>query len=360
MSHLLEFEPLDTLFFRNAKPFEAKAGSDAGLVFPPMPSVIYGTIRSVWAKHNRAEIPNLNTTNDVSQQLEITDFYLSHNGNKLFPLPADLLAYQNGKLTKLISLKPVNLSALFPGATASHLPQMILMPEKAVKAKDGNSYFLNETQWLKYLNGENLDEEEPITLNAFSEIENKWGNEGNDDTGTVKEGRLFQKPLIRLRNCILVAHTKGLKFEHTEDLNRLGGEGRLSFLNIYPSEEKEREYIPQEENEIFKIVLKTPAIFMVQEKEPEKISDSVPEKLCSEFGLTLLAASVHKPVFAGGWDMKIRIAKPMYKAVAAGSVFYFRKGNKDLKSIAEKDSISDVNAKEGFGLFELAKVSSAK
>jgi len=360
MSHLLEFEPLDTLFFRNAKPFEAKAGSDAGLVFPPMPSVIYGTIRSVWAKHNRAEIPNLNTTNDVSQQLEITDFYLSHNGNKLFPLPADLLAYQNGKLTKLISLKPVNLSALFPGATASHLPQMILMPEEAVKAKDGNSYFLNETQWLKYLNGENLDNEQPVILGDFSVIENKWGNEGNDDTGKVEEGRLYQKPLIRLHDCTLVAHTKGLEFLHNEDLNRLGGEGKLAFVNIKPNEETKRKYVPESENEIFKMVLKTPAVFIVPEKEPEKISASISEKLCSEFDLTLLSASAHKAVYAGGWDMKNKSAKPMHKAVAAGSVFYFRKGKENLKAFAEKHSISDVNEKEGFGLFELAKVSSAK
>ena len=45
---IIQIDPLDTLFFRNGKPFTMGEETWADAVFPPYPSVVYGALRSAY------------------------------------------------------------------------------------------------------------------------------------------------------------------------------------------------------------------------------------------------------------------------------------------------------------------------
>ena len=77
--------------------------------------------------------------------------------------------------------------------------------------------------------------------------------------------------------------------------------------------------------------------------------------------LELVAAAVGKPLAVGGWDMKTREAKPLRRAVPAGSVYYLRLSDEvsgpDATVVAEafakrftlNESVSDMDGEVGFG-----------
>lgn len=83
----LQIEPLDTLFFRDGKPFSMGDDNWADGVFPPAPSVIYGAIRS-WLLAN---VDSINVDNIISEtsDLKILDFYFLINGETVLSMPYD-------------------------------------------------------------------------------------------------------------------------------------------------------------------------------------------------------------------------------------------------------------------------------
>ena len=74
----------------------------------------------------------------------------------------------------------------------------------------------------------------------------------------------------------------------------------------------------------------------------------------SPISLKLITAAVGKPIPVGGWDMAKGKAKPTYRAVPAGSVYYFELKDKNrinnLINAFHYQNISDKRSKEGFGL----------
>jgi len=76
--------------------------------------------------------------------------------------------------------------------------------------------------------------------------------------------------------------------------------------------------------------------------------------------LRLLTASIGKPLNIGGFDMKERKPKPMYKAVPAGSVYYFEITEGDIQKVFEifnQKAISDLYPEQGFGMAYVGKIS---
>ena len=45
---ILELQPLDTLFFRDGKPFNKGEENWADAIFPPFPATIYGALRTAY------------------------------------------------------------------------------------------------------------------------------------------------------------------------------------------------------------------------------------------------------------------------------------------------------------------------
>ncbi|HEC25711.1 MAG TPA: hypothetical protein ENI54_06865, partial [bacterium] len=61
---IVEIDALDTLFFRDGKPFTMAENRWADTVFPPFPSVIYGALRSAYFANHIEELGKAKTDDD--------------------------------------------------------------------------------------------------------------------------------------------------------------------------------------------------------------------------------------------------------------------------------------------------------
>ena len=106
---ILELQPLDTLFFRDGKPFNKGEETWADAIFPPFPATIYGALRTayfnehieIFEKLKREE--KLNTVNDPTTELKINNIFIKADSDYLFKCPQNIL--ENKNETKI--LKPI-------------------------------------------------------------------------------------------------------------------------------------------------------------------------------------------------------------------------------------------------------------
>ena len=162
--------------------------------------------------------------------------------------------------------------------------------------------------------------------------------------------------MIRLKKdyCLLVKINE-IDSMPEKGLFTLGGEGktvRFEKINNNPLEDLENMNFELKDG-IFKLYLATPAIFE-NGWLPRWINAETLEGEKDGIKLKLIACAIGKYLRIGGWDMAKNEPKPMYKAVPAGSVYYFKVLNgassNDVKNIFHFKNISDINPEEGFGL----------
>ena len=93
----------------------------------------------------------------------------------------------------------------------------------------------------------------------------------------------------------------------------------------------------------FKLYLATPAIF-----------DAGWHPKCLHKNIKLITAAVGNYVTVGGWDVAHNRPKVAYRAVPAGSVYYYRLINgtkaETVLDCLHYKNISDQRSQEGFGL----------
>ena len=98
---VIRFEPLDTLFFRDGRPYNQKEQNQAGVnsQFPPAPSTLVGAVRAACARTMGWEQGAW--SGEISEQLGDGDNLgpvhfrgpvLLRDGEGVFPAPANLLA----------------------------------------------------------------------------------------------------------------------------------------------------------------------------------------------------------------------------------------------------------------------------
>src|SRR3990167_7397932 len=116
----LSFQALDTLFFRESRPFEAIGGSELSSLFPPPPRTLMGAVRTAigdalgadWnlfgdAKENYTlpdgrKLYDLIGYGDKLGGLSLHGIWLTLNGERLYPAPLFLL--QHGEEYKRLKI----------------------------------------------------------------------------------------------------------------------------------------------------------------------------------------------------------------------------------------------------------------
>ncbi len=339
---LLKLRALDTLFFRDGKPFSMGDETWADGIFPPPPSVIYGALRTAYLSENIAELANANTQDDKTKNL-IINFCAFHSGDKFYyPCPLDVVEKKKQKDINKPEYTILNLEEKPENFYSSLGLSFLLQAEEQVEEASG---LMSEISLREYLHKNKI----PKTLkNNYLKEESKVGIGKNNLTNTSDEGMLYRVGMKRLANIGLAVGFSGVKITQN-GLMRLGGEGKSvsfssenSLPNIAMPEQLSEEY--------FKVYLATPAIFT----EGWKPSD---EKVS---GAKLIAACIGKPLYIGGFDMKPKDGnkarpKPMRRAVPAGSVFYY-KGSRECAEKLHATSISDYGSKQGFGIAYVGSV----
>lgn len=358
---IIEINPLDTLFFRDGKPFSMGEETWADAIFPPSPSVIYGALRSAYFAENIEEFQQLKRDNkldikgeDKTTNLQINGIYLKIGEDSYLPVPLDLVKEKNDNDNNVFMLHLGDFPSYVITNVNDKIENIISHTELEIEnVKDG---LIRLSAFEKYLNLQN--DNKKISIHLLSDYilsEPKVGIARSSHTHSTELGKLYRVDMKRLENKSNDKLSIVVEYENLDipekSLLKLGGEGKAASYKKYDEHIKINFPEFDEKEKQFKLVLTTPAIFE-NGWLPKWIDKDSVEGEYNGLKLKLLTAAIGKPVHIGGFDMKKRMPKPMYKAVPAGSVYYFKLQNgtmNEVKNQFHNQNISDTYSKQGFG-----------
>jgi CRISPR-associated protein Cmr3 len=356
---IIKISALDTLFFKDGKPFSMGDETWADGIFPPPPSVFYGALRSAWFSQHINEFSNVNSDNDPTKNLKIRSIYFISENERLFPIARDFVKKKKEKENISFKLNQITQAPVsnYPAGTNLLVHDTI---EEIESAKDALLSIGNIKRYL-------ANEEEVVNykrLSEFISIEPKIGMGRDNTTRTASEGKLYRVGMRRLdaikefgcnsNKFSFVVEFEGISIEQ-KGFIKLGAEGKTAFyesLDVKPLAEN-LNIIPSSDSNMFKLYLLTPGIF-----EKGWIPDFENNPLLKDLELEYITACTGKPLTIGGFDMDKKIPKPMRKAVPSGSVYYLKSSNnfKEISKRLNGISISEMGtAKEGFGVVLVGK-----
>jgi CRISPR-associated protein Cmr3 len=384
---ILFLQPNETFFFRDGRPFTKGQQSEGYSIFPPLPSTLLGALRTAYIAEY-GDLPSFyggtmadtigTPALDSLGSMHIRGVFLAHKNSEVyFPNPLDLVVkkeeYERGD-NWLYPLRPHVPNSTFRLKAAS---DSLLMwtgsedVEPETGGKLGNiditAYFLGRKQKFGFKRQEDFVDGEP-----------KIGIERNRKTLTSEESMLYRINMSRFKSRFLNPNHRNalpelgfvVDYHCTEDLPangilKLGGEGK-SFIygksrhnpNPLSIADIETLKVAIQASGIFKLYFATPAIFkcgwLPEWIDAQSRRGQYPLSSAGSIPLELVTAAVGKPITIGGWDMKAGSAKRAYRAIPAGSVYYFKLLDSvrvdDLIKTFHYQNISDWRAAEGFGL----------
>jgi len=364
---IIRIRPLDTFFFRDGKPFSSGQETWADGVFPPSPSILYGALRAIYFTHHPDEFKYANTSDDSTLNLRIKGIFLEIGTQPYLPLPGDCIVTQEGKERLLDVVEGASLSN-------KKTSQFITTISKEIIKESGNNILVQKIYYQRYLNGEKIDQRHFKSSQDYLQSEPGMAFKKDDTLGTIEEGTLRRAGTQRFKEeeISIIVDFEGLNIlQH--GLMKLGGEGKVAYYEIVEKNDSTTIKPPKiENNKYFKICLATPALFK-QGWLPSWIDETTLGGSLNSLKVKLLTAIVGKPVLIGGFDMKKNRPKPMYKAVPAGSIYYFElsEGNmEEVIKVFHQQAISEIvdtsnsvkldTAHQGFGITYVAKTQPPK
>lgn len=349
----IRIDAVDTLFFRDGKPFTMGGETWADGMFPPSPSVVYGALRNQYFGEHSADLSLANEPDDPTRDLTIMMMALLREERVLFPLPLDYVKdkEQNRQEGILLSTRK---SAPISNCPVSQV--FVAQDDQVVETVDEG--ILTDSALKRYLSSTS----ETVQYNTLKEYmvpEPKIGIARNNVTHIAEEGMLYRIDMRRLAAARKFGEetvTLALYVEFSDlDISergvfRLGGEGKMVQYTPFTAK-----LLPprQLQGNRFKLYLATPALFE-QGWLPSWIDPNTLRATgqYEELKMTLETAIIGKPLAIGGFDMKARQPKVMRQAVPAGSVYIFTLDGdiQQAVSMFHHQRISDFEARQGFGL----------
>lgn len=341
----IEIEALDTLFFRDGKPFSMGQESWAeGRLFP-LPSVLYGALRSAYLGQHPECFANRGEPDDVTSNLIIRGVYYRLGGNLYLPQPADLVARKgtsaknNREPGKPYEIYPLDCTVIETGvyAGASNLeriPERLLMTGDEADNRDyGLTSTIDISTYLRTGAKDVLIPLKSIDAAEYIVLEPKVGIGKDRISGSSADGKLYRVGMKRYDGLSMVVELEGLELK-PEGFLKLGGEGKGAYYRTLQVKDLAEDMIAVPEFDdyarYFKLYLSTPCAF-AQGWLPEWINAGSFEGTYrfahgeKEKGLNLklISAVMNRYMLAGGFDIKERWPKPARRVVPAGSVYYF-------------------------------------
>lgn len=369
----IELQPVDTLFFRDARPMQAGAGSGGHGAHWPLPTVMHealrtallrlsGTLPSGKTKSVRYRTPagtKLRTfaTREFESLRTIGPFPL-RSGMLFFPAPADLITDSAGR--------PAILSPISSASGQSNLPASWLKPvaSRVRAGKTPRWEWISKASLHRYLeSAESMEAPEQAEL---FDSEHRIGIALDNRTRAAAEGKLYAAEHLRLRAGVTLWMAASLSKRDTaansvNAIDRLMGEcltlgGESRMCRVLPAREDLLTQLPRLKDLRIKWVLATPAVFRggwlpnwvsdgtgeVQlkagdtERLPEEDRKAWRERVRAmpPIRARLVAACIPKSQAFSGWDLALDTntgddsvqpggPKPTVLAVPGGAVFYF-------------------------------------
>lgn len=336
----LFLHPEDVLLFRDGKPFNSGEDHHARSVFPPLPSVMQGAIRSHYLVatgiplNDKKRVKETVGTAEDFKTLRLRGPYIARYDGKIltryFPTPADAFVKEGQ------TVKPARWDKN-PGSNSSERNYLPFKPEGIGQTKDKPSPWMREDQLQTYLNG---GEAQTTPESQLFLRETRLGIKlQSNSSRATEEGMLYQAEFIRpCENIGLYLELEGYGFPE-KGLMRIGGEGHgVGFQSV--GKPTIAWNIPDRLPEFFKIYFATPTFF----EEGWKPKDW---GKFFEGAVTLEGVALSGSLVSSGFDYAQVKAKSARRFVPAGSVYYFSNpGAARLKTI---NGMSEYAAEIGFG-----------
>ncbi|WP_106768732.1 type III-B CRISPR module-associated Cmr3 family protein [Paenibacillus faecalis] len=342
-------DAVDTLFFRNASPFDAGLNYNSSSMFPPLPSVYAGALRNIAYKR---EDENQSIS---SRQLKIGFNGLMVNHRFLFPRPLDSVVVDDHNSMELLHLTPAPVGSGPLESCLSTPSSGETSLQKEVEPRGGG--YIEESELQVYLDGGSFTSPcKPLA--DFVHIEDHIGIQIDRKSGASLSRKWYSVQRVRpinteKRKCMLVVEAKGVTLDK-QALLKIGGESKVGSLKPL---KQECFFTPATSTDkFFKLYLATPAIFK-QGWLPWWIDPVTKEGSFAykkhRIRVRLISAAVGKYVPTGGFGTVSGKAKPreLRLAVPAGSVYFFKilEGTfEDANKLFHQKCISDYRENLGF------------
>ena len=316
-----ELDPLDTLFFRDGRPFAAGETGQMEVEgnFPPPPSTVAGALRAELARSLGWD-GSSDGWDLVAGQLgrglnlgglEFFGPYLLKGTDMLLPAPLALVQEDqaNGAISRLTPGDRID-SDLGPARFPSR--------KEPGKAEPLSKAWLTLTGMQEFLAGGLPKTDQVIMSDQLFQRERRVGIRRDDQSRTTGEDSLYQTAHYRPQRGVKIA--AGLSGWEGElgQLLTLGGESRMSWAVALPgglAMPGPVELVPDPDGKVhYLIYLLTPTNVDGGRKPNEPLAEEVPG--------TVISACIDRPWLIGGWDSAKNKPLPLQTYYRAGTVFF--------------------------------------
>jgi CRISPR-associated protein Cmr3 len=343
----LNLAPLDTLFFRDGRPFEAATQATSGM---PQPQTVAGALRTWLLRKAGCDFEKLGEAmasgkgfeaavaeNQPDQavaagQVRFRGPWFAVRGEPVVDVPCILhKVEETGEIVRLAPLEKVPL----PGWAPAEEGMLPLWTQEARRTKRLGGY-LRLAGLRAFLNGGLPDRREVMEADDLFDQDRRTGIVVNSESLSVEEGMIYAISLLALKPGVsLYAEAIGPR-QATDLLPAepaplpLGGEGR--YVALQKSAAFDWPSARPQGNQGRMLVLTAPAFFSGGWRPAN---------------LQLVSAAVPGHVAVSGWDLARKGPKPSRFAAAAGSVYFI---NQVLEPLP--DSLCETeDAALGWGTF---------
>ncbi len=363
----LFIEPNDILMFRDGRPFAGGDEHFARCLISPSPATFYGALRSHILSNRSGEFDTFRTdysgipkeitheigTPETPGSLVLSQFSFGKGSENVvepfFPVPNDVVKAK-GKDDVVRIASPENLPhEMLMTDMPSELKNVWIRSDEVMENVPG---YLSAQEMQRYLEG---DVPVVTETKAIFDLEERTGIGKSRTSRTVETGRLYTVEYMRLKSgCGFAVEVKNTQLLPETGMLRLGGDHRSARYSMIEWTDIGNKEICRKVagRKRFKLVLTTPAIFD-NGWIPGDIDVNTLQGEINGTKVKLCGACIGRPVGIGGYDIAKNIPKLMYKAVPAGSVYYFEVIEGDIDSLFDRlwnKSISDKRDMEGFGI----------
>lgn len=390
MARCYVFEPLDRLFFRGGKPFNAGETLWLESEFPPSMMVLQGAVRSAIGEALGVDWPAYRQGNgrahrlageglDLIEQMgdasglgrmRLAGPMILKEDEMLLPAPLDLCRAE-GQYTLL---RPS------PDAVETDIGKIRLPAGAGVGLKVMEGHFVTKAAMESLLAGDARNvrdpcsKVDPINLwplfsstddpngSALADLEPKTGLKRNNRTRRHEEGMLYSIAFARLRPDVRIAvRVSGIdeRMHPTKEMTvPLGGEGKLARLTVMRDMAIPQMPDLQLDGDVvrFRLVLTTPARmpegwlpqgFTATEEAGGGTSWS---GNLNGIECSIVSACIGKAKSIGGWDMAAGAPRALRSFVPAGSVYFCKADGSQLDRIQELHGAHiGLDTQYGFG-----------
>lgn len=303
------FRPMDTWFFKEARPMDGFGGSELGSVFPPPVRTLLGALRTKIGEDRGVDwyrfpenFPDL--AKEIGDaygygQIKCRGVFLEYGETILYPLPMHIVHIDH----KRFSLMTI-------GDMVECDIGNVRLPQLPPDHNERRYETIENGAWVKKEDLEKILEGK-LPASVFFEkdfvfYEPRVGIGRDRATGTVREGMLYMTNHLRLNEALSVLLELESETEVGSGAVRLGGEGRGAWIEACEASKIQKPKKPAEKIAGVFVSLISPAI--VDPLRP--------------FGEEVASAIVGKSVKEGGFDLKSNRSRAAKSYIPAGSTWF--------------------------------------